>query len=144
MLRISIALRVHPCVWARFIATSQGLDTDESNPASKLFLHILGVVAPVRAELIRKRVSAGMKPAMAHGTKSGNAIGRRVGSSTAMKSCGFVKQAIDRENSHPDAHWCWDRGSGPSCCQRRQNTLSLCTQPSGGSTVDRRQYLRSW
>jgi DNA invertase Pin-like site-specific DNA recombinase len=29
----------------RFIATSQGLDTDESNSASKLLLHILGAVA---------------------------------------------------------------------------------------------------
>src|SRR5690348_54998 len=29
----------------RFIATSQGLDTDESNPASKLLLHILAAVA---------------------------------------------------------------------------------------------------
>jgi DNA invertase Pin-like site-specific DNA recombinase len=27
-----------------FIATSQGLDTDESNPASKLLLHILAAV----------------------------------------------------------------------------------------------------
>jgi DNA invertase Pin-like site-specific DNA recombinase len=29
----------------RFLATSQGLDTDESNPASKLLLHILAAVA---------------------------------------------------------------------------------------------------
>jgi DNA invertase Pin-like site-specific DNA recombinase len=60
----------------RFIATSQGLDTDESNPASKLLLHILAAVAQFERELIRERVSAGMKAAKTHGNKTGNAIGR--------------------------------------------------------------------
>jgi len=60
----------------RFIATSQGLDTDESNPASKLLMHILAAVAQFERELIRERVSAGMKAAKTHGTKTGNAIGR--------------------------------------------------------------------
>jgi DNA invertase Pin-like site-specific DNA recombinase len=60
----------------RFIAISQGLDTDESNPASKLLMHILAAVAQFERELIRERVSAGMRSAKAHGTKSGNAIGR--------------------------------------------------------------------
>jgi putative DNA-invertase from lambdoid prophage Rac len=60
----------------RFIATSQGLDTDESNPASKLLLHILAAVAQFERELIRERVSAGMKAAKTHGTKTGKAIGR--------------------------------------------------------------------
>jgi DNA invertase Pin-like site-specific DNA recombinase len=58
------------------IATSQGLDTDESNPASKLLLHILAAVAQFERELIRERVSAGMKATKTHGTKTGNAIGR--------------------------------------------------------------------
>jgi putative DNA-invertase from lambdoid prophage Rac len=60
----------------RFIATSQGLDTDESNPASKLLLHILAAISQFERELIRERVSAGMKAAKTHGTKTGNAIGR--------------------------------------------------------------------
>src|ERR1017187_8033319 len=60
----------------RFIATSQGLDTDESNPASKLLLHILAAVAQFERELIHERVSAGMKAARKHGTKTGNPIGR--------------------------------------------------------------------
>jgi DNA invertase Pin-like site-specific DNA recombinase len=60
----------------RFIATSQGLDTDESNPASKLLMHILAAVAQFERELIRECVSAGMRAAKAHGTKTGNAIGR--------------------------------------------------------------------
>ncbi len=60
----------------RFIATSQGLDTDESNPASKLLMHILAAVAQFERELIRERVSAGMKNARAKGTRSGKPIGR--------------------------------------------------------------------
>jgi len=60
----------------RFIATSQGLDTDESNPASKLLLHILAAVSQFERELIRERVSAGMRAAQARGTRSGKPIGR--------------------------------------------------------------------
>jgi len=60
----------------RFIATSQGLDTDESNPASKLLMHILAAVAQFERELIRERVSAGMRNAKSKGTRSGKAIGR--------------------------------------------------------------------
>src|SRR5579864_5153745 len=60
----------------RFIATTQGLDTDESNPASKLLMHILAAVAQFERELIHERVSVGMKAAMKHGTNTGNPIGR--------------------------------------------------------------------
>ena len=60
----------------RFIATSQGLDTDESNPASKLLMHILAAVAQFERELIRERVSAGMRNAKSNGTRSGKPIGR--------------------------------------------------------------------
>ncbi len=60
----------------RFIAISQGLDTDQSNPASQLLMHILAAVAQFERELIHERVSAGMRAAKTHGTKTGNAIGR--------------------------------------------------------------------
>jgi len=60
----------------RFIAVSQGLDTDETNPAAKLLMHILAAVAQFERELIRERVAAGMRTAQAHGTKTGNPIGR--------------------------------------------------------------------
>ena len=55
----------------RFIATSQGLDTDESNPASKLLMHILAAVAQFERELIRERVSAGMRNARQKGKRLG-------------------------------------------------------------------------
>ncbi len=55
----------------RFIAASQGLDTDESNPASKLLLHILAAVAEFERELIRERVQAGVRRAQAQGKRIG-------------------------------------------------------------------------
>ena len=55
----------------RFIATSQGIDTDAANPTSRLLLHILAAVAEFERELIRERVSAGLKHAKAKGTSIG-------------------------------------------------------------------------
>ena len=49
---------------------------DESNPAANLLMHILAAVAQFERELIHERLSAGMKAAKTHGTKTGNAIGR--------------------------------------------------------------------
>jgi len=60
----------------RFIATTQGIDSYESNPASKLLVHILAAVAQFERELIHEQVSAGIPAAKAHGTKTANAIGR--------------------------------------------------------------------
>jgi DNA invertase Pin-like site-specific DNA recombinase len=57
----------------RFVATSQGLDTDESNPTSRLLLHILASVAEFEREMIRERVRSGMKAAKS----KGRAIGRK-------------------------------------------------------------------
>jgi DNA invertase Pin-like site-specific DNA recombinase len=39
-------------------------------------MHILAAVAQFERELIHERVSAGMRAAKTHGTKTGNAIGR--------------------------------------------------------------------
>ena len=43
----------------RFIATTQALDTDNRNPASKFLLHVLGAAAEFERELIRERSKAG-------------------------------------------------------------------------------------
>jgi len=45
----------------RFIAISQGLDTDRSSPTSRLLLHILASVAEFERELICERIAAGRK-----------------------------------------------------------------------------------
>jgi DNA invertase Pin-like site-specific DNA recombinase len=56
----------------RFIAVTQGLDTDQQNPASRFLLHVLGAAAEFERSLIRERVSAGMKAAK----KAGAPLGR--------------------------------------------------------------------
>src|SRR5258708_22265459 len=42
-----------------FIATTQALDTDNRNPASRFLLHVLGAAAEFDRELIRERSQAG-------------------------------------------------------------------------------------
>jgi DNA invertase Pin-like site-specific DNA recombinase len=43
----------------RFIAVTQGLDTDNRNPASRFLLHVLGAAAEFERELIQERSKAG-------------------------------------------------------------------------------------
>jgi DNA invertase Pin-like site-specific DNA recombinase len=56
----------------RFIAITQGLDTDAANPASRLLLTILAGVAEFERELIRERTASGLRRAKA----SGKVLGR--------------------------------------------------------------------
>jgi DNA invertase Pin-like site-specific DNA recombinase len=62
------ALRAHG---VRFLAISQSIDTDESNPTSRLLLHILASVAEFERELIRERVRAGVRNAKHRGKRLG-------------------------------------------------------------------------
>lgn len=55
----------------RFIATTQSIDTDESNPTSKLLLYILAAVAEFEREMIRERVVAGLASARHRGQQLG-------------------------------------------------------------------------
>src|SRR5215472_3869550 len=43
----------------RFIAVTQGLDTDLQNPASRFLLHVLGAASEFERSLIRERTQAG-------------------------------------------------------------------------------------
>lgn len=45
----------------RFIAVTQGLDTDLQNPASRFLLHVLGAAAEFERALIRERTQAGQE-----------------------------------------------------------------------------------
>jgi DNA invertase Pin-like site-specific DNA recombinase len=45
----------------RFIATSQNIDTDESSPTARLFLHLLMAFAEFEREIISERAMAGLK-----------------------------------------------------------------------------------
>lgn len=56
----------------RFIATTQGLDTDQSNPTAALLLHILSAVAEFERSMIRERTLSGIKAAQ----DAGKIVGR--------------------------------------------------------------------
>ena len=44
----------------RFVAVTQGIDTDESNPNSRLMLNLLAAFAEFERELIVERIRAGL------------------------------------------------------------------------------------
>jgi len=58
----------------RFICLTQGIDTDKSNPASRLMLHILGAVAEFERGIIRERVRAGVAQAQRDGKHCGRPV----------------------------------------------------------------------
>ena len=55
----------------RFVAVTQNIDTDESNPMSRFLLHIMAAFAELEREIIRERVTAGVRNARAHGKTLG-------------------------------------------------------------------------
>lgn len=55
----------------RFLAISQGIDTDKANPTSRLLLHILSSIAEFEREMIRERTVSGLKAAKAKGKRLG-------------------------------------------------------------------------
>jgi DNA invertase Pin-like site-specific DNA recombinase len=55
----------------RFIAMTQGIDTDQRNPAGRLLLHILASLAEFERDTIIERVRAGIATAQARGTHCG-------------------------------------------------------------------------
>jgi putative DNA-invertase from lambdoid prophage Rac len=57
----------------RFLAVSQSIDTDHTNPTARLLLHILASVAEFERELIRERVCAGVRNAK----RTGKQLGRK-------------------------------------------------------------------
>ncbi|MDD5351453.1 MAG: recombinase family protein [Chthoniobacteraceae bacterium] len=55
----------------RFIAVSQGIDTDASNPMSRLLVQLLAAFAEFERELIRERVKGGQAAAKSKGVRFG-------------------------------------------------------------------------
>ena len=60
----------------RFIATSQGIDTERSNPVSRFLLHVLGAVAELERDQMRERTVSGMRRYQAD--LAANKVGRTV------------------------------------------------------------------
>jgi putative DNA-invertase from lambdoid prophage Rac len=86
----------------RFVATSQGIDTDRANPTSKLLLHMLAAVAEFERELIRERTVSGVRAAKARGKVLGRP--RRVfrrDEVIRLRAQGLSWRAIARELDCP-------------------------------------------
>lgn len=60
VLNLSTAISQLDTYGVRFIATSQGIDTDSASPTSRLLLHILSAVAEFEREIIRERTRSGL------------------------------------------------------------------------------------
>jgi len=67
VLNLSQQLATLTSYGVRFIAVSQGLDTDASNPSSRLMLTILAGVAEFEREIIKERTLSGVRAAKANG-----------------------------------------------------------------------------
>ena len=55
----------------RFVAVTQNIDTDDSNPMARFLLHIMAAFGELEREIIRERVTAGVKAARAKGKQLG-------------------------------------------------------------------------
>jgi putative DNA-invertase from lambdoid prophage Rac len=67
VLNLSQSLAALDSYGIRFVSVSQGLDTDQSNPTSRLLLNILSSVASFELDLIKERTAAGVRAARAKG-----------------------------------------------------------------------------
>lgn len=67
VLHLSQQLAALTSYGVRFIAVSQAIDTDASNPSSRLMLTILAGVAEFEREIIRERTLSGVRAAKARG-----------------------------------------------------------------------------
>lgn len=71
VLHLSQQLAALTSFGVRFVAVSQALDTDSSNPSSRLMLTILAGVAEFEREIIRERTLSGVRAAKANGKALG-------------------------------------------------------------------------
>jgi putative DNA-invertase from lambdoid prophage Rac len=85
------------------VATSQGIDTSESNPAGRLQMHVLAAVAEFERSVIRERINAGLAAARERGVKFGRpcSLYRYVTAVTTLKQKGMSGRKIANELNIP-------------------------------------------
>jgi putative DNA-invertase from lambdoid prophage Rac len=86
----------------RFLAATQNIDTDESNPTAQFILHIFAAVAELEREMIRERVVSGIRTAKANG----KALGRprrvfRRDEAITLRNAGMSWRKIARQVGVP-------------------------------------------
>ena len=85
------------------LATSQGIDTSESNPAGRLQMHVLAAVAEFERSVIRERINAGLAAARERGVKFGRprTLDRYVTAVTTLRRKGMSGRKIARKLNIP-------------------------------------------
>lgn len=85
------------------IASSQGIDTSDDNPAGRLQLGVLMAVAEFERGIIKERVNAGLAAAKARGVQLGRpaTINGRAAEVNKLKAQGLGLRAIARQLGMP-------------------------------------------
>src|SRR5260370_31544606 len=85
------------------IATSQGIDTSESNPAGRLQMHVLAAVAEFERNVIRERINAGLAVARERGTILGRprTLHRHTSAVAKLRRSGLSGRKIAKKLSIP-------------------------------------------
>lgn len=88
----------------RFIAPTQGIDTDQRTPTGRLLMHIMGAFAEFERDLIRERTLAGLAIARAKGKRLGRPckVFPRY-KAQALRAEGMSWRAIARELGVPQS-----------------------------------------
>ena len=85
------------------VATSQGIDTSETNPAGRLQMHVLAAVAEFERSVIRERINAGLAAARERGVKFGRprSLDTYVAAVTILRRKGVSGRKIARKLNIP-------------------------------------------
>ena len=78
------------------VASSQGIDTSESNPAGRLQMHVLAAVAEFERSVIVERINAGLAAARERGSKLGRprTLDRHLGAVAELSRRGLSGRKI--------------------------------------------------
>jgi len=78
------------------VASSQGIDTSESNPAGRLQMHVLAAVAEFERSVIVERINAGLAAARERGAKLGRprTLDRHVSAAAKLSRRGLSGRKI--------------------------------------------------
>jgi len=120
-------LRMHG---VRFLAISQHIDTDESNPTSRLMLHILAAVAEFERELFRERVASGVANARRKGKRL--ARPKRVAAEEHWNSDGRASASRRSPRSLP---WGWGQSL---------DSFELRGEPGLSKIIPFKRHAESW
>jgi DNA invertase Pin-like site-specific DNA recombinase len=85
------------------VASSQAIDTSESNPAGRLQMHVLAAVAEFERSVIVERINAGLAAARERGTKFGRprTLDRHTSAVAKLRRRGLSERKIAAELEIP-------------------------------------------